>query len=244
MNRNTLNRQSRLLLDPFGFPLATIGRRTPGRDPEPTDPPEGGPTVPPADPPKKDDPTDPPKKDDPPEDRGYPADTPVAEMTLEQQVAYHKYHSQKHEKRAKKLGDVTLEKYAEDMAELERLRQATLSDSEKAIEAARTEGRQAAQAETNLKVIKAHVDAFLEARNVDRTTISDTLEALNFEKFVKDGDVDTDKLHSVLTSLVPDAGKGGGRWPDTGQGKRGGTAKTKGVAAGRDLYESVHGTNK
>lgn len=215
---------------------------------------------PPGDPPKDEPPKDEPPKDDPPknepgkgddgktdEERGYPLNTPESEMTTEQKLAYRTVQMRKHQAVAEKLTKqgVTPEVYAEQMKELEELRAKNMTESEKAIAEAKEQGRQEALGETNAKVIQAHVDAFIGARGVDlekNPELAATLDALNLEKFVQDGDVDTDKLVKVLTNLVPDPDKGGKRWPDMGGGKRGGTASSKGVAAGADLFEQVHGS--
>lgn len=182
---------------------------------------------------------------------GYPADKegrsvkPVADLSADEKVAYWTEQSKRHEKAWKgKVGaDVTPEKYAADMAELAELRTQNMSATEKAVAEAKAEGRQEAVSELNEKVIQAHIDAFTTARDIDLTKnaeLSATLEALDLKKFVKDGDVDTDKLVKVLGTLIPDPGKGRGRWPDNGGGKRGGNAPVKGLAAGADLYEQVH----
>ncbi|MDR1265927.1 MAG: hypothetical protein LBK42_10320 [Propionibacteriaceae bacterium] len=67
------------------------------------------------------------------EPEGFPAGTPLAEMTVEQQAAYWKHHARRHEGAAKAARD-----------EADQLRKAALTDQEKAVEdvkdAARREG--------------------------------------------------------------------------------------------------------
>jgi hypothetical protein len=53
------------------------------------------------------------------DDRGYPANTPVAEMTPQQQTAYWRYHARKHENAYKGLGLTP----GQEAAELQRLRE-------------------------------------------------------------------------------------------------------------------------
>ncbi len=70
-------------------------------------------------------------------DRGYPASTPVAEMTAPQQAAYWKFHSRKHEDQLKGLG-LTPGKESDELKalraadeELRKQRDAQLSDVER-----------------------------------------------------------------------------------------------------------------
>ena len=161
----------------------------------------------------------------------FPANTPVKDMTAEQQAAYWKHHARKHETAAKSA--------AEKIAEFER---ASLSDSEKAIAEAKDAGKAEAMAELNTKVLEAHVDAFIAANKLKREDVP-AIDALDLTKFLTDeNDVDTDRLATVLATLAPTTGPGGSG-PDMGQGGRGSGAggSSSGVAAGRDLFASRHG---
>lgn len=208
----------------------------------PDDPPKQDPPKqddPPKDPPKQDDPPKPdPPKNDPPKDLGFPRDTPVAEMTTAQQAAYWRHNSQKHEERNRGLLKLTGGKYgddlAADMAELAKLRTAQLSDGEKAVEQAKTEGRREASLSLvpqMFDVALAHVDD--ERRKVLISSI-DKASVLN-----DDGTIDTDKVSSIAAALAP-ADKGTGGEHDYGQGRRGAREGT-GVSAGRTRYQERHG---
>ncbi|CRK59067.1 hypothetical protein [Alloactinosynnema sp. L-07] len=100
------------------------------------------------------------------DDRGYPANTPVAEMSAGQQAAYWKFHSRKHEDQLKGLG-LTPGKESDELKdlraareELEKKRNAELSDVERL-----TKERDdlAAKAQT-LELNKVRTDAAAEAK--------------------------------------------------------------------------------
>lgn len=71
------------------------------------------------------------------DDRGYPANTPVAEMTADQQTAYWKHHARKHENAYKGLGltpgneATELQQLRDAQAELKQRKDAELSDTER-----------------------------------------------------------------------------------------------------------------
>lgn len=165
-------------------------------------------------------------------EHGYPDKTPVAEMPAEQQVAYWKHQSRKHEQRASRTAD-----YDDVVAERDRLKQATLSDSEKAIEAAKTEAAEAARAEARKEALPALVRAEFKAAaagKIPADRLAGILEPLDLTKFLTagGGEVDTDKVQQYVDGLAPD----GKKWPDMGQGRRGDAQKSTGVGAGRSLY--------
>lgn len=71
------------------------------------------------------------------DDRGYPTNTPVAEMGPAQQAAYWKFHARKHEDARKALGltagneATELQQLRSDQAELQKRKNAELSDVER-----------------------------------------------------------------------------------------------------------------
>lgn len=188
-------------------------------------------------------PTAPPTAPPPPAggERGYPEGTPVSEMTTEQQAAYWKYQSRKHEDRWKSVvGDKTPEQIKADMAEAEQARQAKLTPSEQAIAAARDEGRKAALAEANTTAVKAILTAGLRARGKDDAAITSLIAATNPAAFINDQGITDDTLATYLDTIAgPVTGGTTQKWPDMGQGARG-TSKSTGVSAGRDLFEARH----
>ncbi|WP_243063194.1 hypothetical protein [Humibacter sp. RRB41] len=71
--------------------------------------------------------------------RGFPAETPIEQMTAEQQVAYWKFQARKHENEAKSRADYDDLKTKAD--ELEQLKAANQTEQEKALTDARDEAR-------------------------------------------------------------------------------------------------------
>jgi len=215
-------------VDKHGRPRFPIMGGAP--DDPPADPPK---TDPPADPPKTDPPADPPKTD-PPADLGFPKDTPVAEMKPAEQTAYWQHQARKHEDRNKEWQKTHGGKTAAEVqAELTQLRNATMSESEKALETAKTEGRR----EASLAVAPQMFDVALKHVAEDRRKV--LIDSLDLAKVIKeDGTVDTDKVTAIAATLAPPATGTG--TPDYGQGPRG-TRTSSGVGAGRDAYAAETG---
>lgn len=171
-------------------------------------------------------------------DKGFPDATPIAEMTVEQQAAYWKFQSRKHEGVANQyraFGDpdtVKSLKEAADAAELARL-----NPSEQAVIAAREEGRVAALAEANSTAALAILRSSLEARGKTADEVNTFIGAFNPAAFIADGSVQTDQIAQFVTSLVGPPAGNPNAWPATGQGSFQRAAAT-GVSAGRALYQA------
>ncbi|WP_311208732.1 MULTISPECIES: hypothetical protein [unclassified Aeromicrobium] len=176
-------------------------------------------------------------------DLGFPKDTPIKEMSAEQQAAYWKHLAQKHERawQSKSLVDMTPDEVKALREENEELKRKTMSDSEKAIADARAEGeragREAAAAEgknNTLKLVDGYIDGFLNIQGAKREDHKDFLESLDLSKFITaEGDIDTDRVANVIGGALGNRPGTTQRWPDMGQGHRGGGAKTSGMDAGR-----------
>ncbi len=161
--------------------------------------PPADPAAPPADPatpPPADHPAPPPAAD-PPKDPGFPADTPVADMTPEQQAKYHQAQSRKHEARAKATA-----------AELEKIKNANLSDTEKALKEAEQRGAKTAAEGFGLKLAAAE----LKAAGVPADKVAD----LNLSGLLDDnGEVDAVKVaelasrHKATAPARPGSADGG-----------------------------------
>jgi hypothetical protein len=156
-------------------------------------------------------------------DTGFPADTPVAEMTDAQQAAYWKHQSRKHENTAKARGDYdTLKAKAAKADELEA---ANATEQEKAVTAARKE----AEAETRKALAPGLVRA--EFRAAAKGVLSDEqrdalLEDLDLSKYLTDkGEVDEAKVANKVKAFAP---AGNGR-ADLGQGRRDAPPQRKGA---------------
>lgn len=167
-------------------------------------------------------------------DRGYPADTPVADMTDAQQAAYWKYHSRKHENQLKELkgqmnndgnkgGDKGGNQDAPDA------------------DAIREEVRKELQRENAVKLVKSEFKAAIAGRMSD-DDFKEVIEDLNLANYVKeDGEVDTERITKKAAILAPERSSTGTR--RTHQSRRENN-KTSSVASGYDLYEEMHGKKK
>lgn len=172
-------------------------------------------------------------------ERAWPADTPVAEMTIEQQLAYTKYHSHKHETAAnqyRSLGDV--ETVRAKIAAADAAEQARLTPSEQAIAAAKAEGKAEALGAAAIAIVEAN----LVARGKTAEQAALIVAAVNTSAFIADGKVDTVKVSTFVNEFAGPAGSG--QRLDMGQGTRGNRTATTGVDAGRDLYTTSRGKQK
>lgn len=137
--------------------------------------------------------------DDAGSDKGFPADTPVAQMTPTQQVAYWKDKARKHEERARNAVRPSEHQQLKD--ELEQLRQSQLSDQERNLEeaksAARAEGKQEAAAALQRELVIAKLQI---ATQQDEAA----LKYLDHTAFLTEsGEVDTDKVSEYATQAAP-----------------------------------------
>ncbi len=190
---------------------------------------------PPADPPKPGPPSDPPK--DPPP---YPPNTPVNEMTVEEQVAYWKAQSRKHENTVRARSDYddlkTKAKERDDLVA------ANATEQERAVAAAKAEGRSEAMRAAGPRLVEAHFMAAAAGR-LDEDRVRAILEPLNADHFLTDsGDVDTAKVTTYVNGIAPvmGTGKPPAVGPSSrGQGQRNSSASPS-VASGRDRYAQRH----
>jgi hypothetical protein len=176
-------------------------------------------------------------------DLGFPKETPIAQMTAEQQAAYWKHQARKHESRVNAIGDV--EKLRADSAELERIRREGMSDNDKALADARAEADAAARADERAKgttkIFAATFRAAIAGR-IEAEKVSGLIEPLNPQHFLtSEGEVDTDKVQQYVDGIAPAGTK---KWPDMGQGRRGGSQKSTGVGSGKSLFEERHQTKQ
>lgn len=168
---------------------------------------------------------------------GFPTGTPVEQMTVEQQAAYYRHQARKHEDRNKDILKLTGGKYGDDLKadleELATLRQARMTDSEKAVDEARRTALEEARREFGPRMARLAFETALAHRD-DR---DDLIAALNLTSVLTDeGDVDTAKVRTIVEKIAPaDKGQGTQRH-DFGAGRRGAGAVKTGVSAGADLY--------
>lgn len=171
-------------------------------------------------------------------ERDFPAETPVAEMTAEQQAAYWKFHSRKAERRQKADRDALEKERSAIAAEREQLRQAGLTEAEKAIDAARNEGRASALEQIGTTTVNAFIQGRVSAGLLTEERASVLSKGLNHSAFLTEGgDVDLDGLKDYLDAVTPASTSR----PDPHQGNRGPSYPGKvGLSAGADLYTSKH----
>jgi len=171
----------------------------------------------------------------------FPPNTPVKDMTAEEQVAYWKHHARKWQGRAEGRDD-----YDDVKAELERLKRERLSDQEKAVEDAKKTARDEAVRDLGPAAIRTTLDIVLAAKGLKDDEIESQLEFVDLSKFLTDsGEVNTDKVKNYVAGVAPARGHQG--WPDTGAGRRGDPDGKGGggtVQSGRDAYVSRHNPKK
>lgn len=195
------------------------------------DPPDG-PPKPPADTPKP--PADPPSGEPKPGDLNYfPADTPRASMSPAEQLAFDAYNSQRWEKRAKGWGKHFPGKTPDEIKaivdEVEKNRRNTLTLDEKTLEDAKAEARREALAEIGPKAVESAFNLLL--GGMSEAERADALSVLDLTKFLNsDNQVDTEKVKAQVARIAPPV-KGQTPPRDYGQGPRGTSAPTGGVAA-------------
>lgn len=168
----------------------------------------------------------------------FPANTPVKDMTPDQQAAYHLHQSRKHENRVKSFGDWTPEKIKQLEQERDQLRQKGQTDLEKELDKAREEGRNEVRTVLNRVQATSALEKALQGRVPD----AGALLSLDVTKFIVNGQIDEEAVKAWVDDHSEEGVKGTKRNPDNGQGRRGSgaseTAKT--VSAGRDLYAERH----
>lgn len=139
--------------------------------------------------------------------------TPETPVDTTAELAKWKALAQKHEDRAKTN--------AHAVKELETLKQQSMSDTDKAVAAARTEGRIEAMKEAGAKLTEARIRVAAAGRNVD---IDALIEGANLAKFIdSDGEPDDKAIHAWVDRVAPpvdDTAPAGRR--DLGLGARGG----------------------
>lgn len=164
-------------------------------------------------------------------DHGFPKDTPIVEMTTEQQVAYWKYHARKHEGTATARADYEDQKaLAEKWREYENSNKAPDQKVlDEAIEKARSEER----AKNAPRLVKAEFKAIAAGR-IPSELLDAFLEDVNYQAYVKaDGELDTEKITKRVGALTPAQQQQ--RKNHLGHRPNDGATS---VTNGRDLFES------
>ena len=199
-------------------------------------------------------------------EHGFPENTPLSQMTAEQQAAYWRYHARKWEARANATKD-----YEQVKKQLADLQAATMTEQQRAIAEAEERGRRAALAEAGSALVEQFMRAALAGRKTE-AEITALIGPLDRNYFLSaDGlSVDTGKVTAWAESVAPStpatapaappapaaplagqstpaAGQPGtgslARPLDMGQGVRT-TPKPSGLAAGAAIARERFGLNK
>lgn len=176
-------------------------------------------------------------------DSGFPAQTPLAEMTVEQREAYWKHQARKHESTAKARSDY--DELAAKAAQWDEAQRAQQSPDERAVteavEAAKAEARAQVLAEVADERVRAAFTGNPAARSIDPSALDKFLGRVNLSSFVgDDGAVDTNAVADSLSLLTPaDTAKQGPNRP-THQGyqRHKGASST---AAGAAMFQARQG---
>ncbi|WP_141703731.1 hypothetical protein [Planobispora rosea] len=170
-------------------------------------------------------------------ERGYPENTPVADMTAEQQAAYWKAHARKHEDRLKAI-DITPEELArlrEADAEMQKLADASRTDMERIEARAIAAEQRVAAMEPELLRLQAAVKAGLPAEvSTKLLAASRRIVGTTAEEYEADA---ADYFSSTPIPLAPPAPPPP---PALDQGTRQTGRQAPSVAAGRDLWAERH----
>jgi hypothetical protein len=127
---------------------------------------------------------------DQPVDLGFPANTPVAEMTTEQQVAYWKHNARKHEKTATARADY--DQLKADSAELAQLRAANATEQDKALDEARRDGENIGAARYLKQAVMGRFQGLTGKDTAEVDTIFAHVDPTSFTD--ANGDIDADAL--------------------------------------------------
>jgi hypothetical protein len=182
----------------------------------------------------------------PPADSGFPANTPLEQMSGEQREAYWKHYARRHEDRVKQFGDLTPEQLKELREKAERhdaLEAELATDAEKRAKQAADEADAKARAEMQPQLIAAKLETAAALAGVAEADLQAAVEFVDPTKFLDaNGKVDADKVKTFVDKIKPATGNGKNppKGPTVvGHGAGGpatppaGSAKEKGLAEAR-----------
>lgn len=181
--------------------------------------------------------------------KGFPANTPLEQMTVEQRANYWQHYARTHEDRWKALGKITPEQLAtlrdkatkHDALELE-----LGTTAEKAAAKAADEAKAAVRGELQPAVIQARLDAAAARAGVSEEDLAKAIEFVDTAKFLAaDGTVDTDKVKAFIGTIAPAKGnqQQQRKGPTvTGHGSGSGNGNGGGLSSlsGSELFDRLH----
>lgn len=177
------------------------------------------------------------------QDKGFPADTPLAEMTTEQQLAYWKHQSRKHESNYKNLGNVDeLKTKAQKWDEANPPKPAANEQDDKSgqpldVDALRKQIALEIKMEAAPELVRTQFSTLIGDR-VPADRLNGILEDLDTTKYVKqDGSLDVDRIKSKAELLAPAESSSSQRRTTT-RTHQGNRERQNGssVQAGKDLF--------
>ena len=169
-------------------------------------------------------------------DRGYPEGVPLADMAETEQLAYWKHQSRKHEAAAKaapradELRELRAAKQKLDQVVAEQM-----TEQEKAVAAARDEGRQSALTEASTSAVASIFEVTFLDQGMSPEDVQEVTRPLSLGAFVTDGVPDVAAIRAYAARL---GGKPVVANPDLGQGKRGNGAGA--LRSGEDILKQFN----
>lgn len=168
-------------------------------------------------------------------DLGFPANTPVAEMTADQRANYWRNQAKVQQARVPKDVDQLTEK----ASKWDEMQRSQMTASEQQLADAKAAGRAEALQSSNSEQVSNLLHVALSARGKSGDDLDELVAAANPAAFIADGKVVPSKITAYAARISGGTGGGGGTGgsgADLGQGRRGGAAKAS-VASGRSLFE-------
>lgn len=137
--------------------------------------------------------------------KGFPEGVAIAEMTEAQQTAYWKHYARQHEDTVKGFGGLTPKQVTEMQDRIKAFETEKLTDSEKAVEAAKVEAAEAARtaAESEWKPrLQASELKAIAGTILEKEQLASFLAIADVTKFAKDdGSIDEEKVLGHLTAM-------------------------------------------
>lgn len=181
---------------------------------------------------------------------GYPKGVPVAEMTPEQQAAYWKFQSRKHETAVKAYGGKTPKQIAEMEQALKSLETERMSAEEKAIAEAVANAEQATRTTLEQEWQGKYRAARLEAiagRILDDDALKSFMDIADTSKFIgEDGDINSEAVMGHLTAIYGQQRQFGASLPQHMNWGQNGSQRPaqSGIEQANAMLAQRHGVNK
>ena len=135
------------------------------------------------------------------QDLGYPANTPLEQMTEGQQLAYWRRYARQHEQRVQSMGDY--DQLKETAQKYQDLVTASQTDQQRAVAEAEARGKQQGVIEAGTRLVDGWMQAAAAGR-LPQESVNALLQGVNRQAFLKPtGEVDTDKVYAFVNSIVP-----------------------------------------